>query len=1161
MELMAFVPYRVRRRFAGKSSKPLTDPLLENFTGATVFIDISGFTALTARMASLGPSGIEQLCDYLNQYFTKMINIIEPMGGDVIKFAGDAIQVIWSHDPKSGVAYEHTICVACQCAFELTATLNRFQIDTDLVLSLHIGVGAGKLFGLHVGGVNGRWEYLIAGDAVNELKDTVDEAKMGEVAVSEGAWACAQKIFAGGKRGKAYVLSALTNRIPSDAMIPIPRPAAAVETQFLECVKSYIPAVVNARYIAKGMAFLAENRRLTVLFARIPSLTFTDAKSIDPAHKATVLVQQVVMRHEGTMHQFMVDDKGAVMLASFGLVAHENDAQWALKAALELKEGLTASYPDFSIGLTTGTVFAGAIGSPTRKAYTIIGDVVNMSARLMCHSLAARGVLCDAATQEASGESFRFRRHEPISVKGRDTPMLVYTPVGVRQWQSVTRKQSRRQQLNGPLIDKIDDAVTSSDAPPMASGVRRGSLRGARSTINIGAAPKKRQTAFVGRREELGKVKRSLDSVKLQKACVMLLEGDAGMGKSAMVDVVCRNAANEGFDVLRAGALDIERGTPFYVWCEIMLQMCDLVGGPLAGRRRATVTGRSLASESMFSVATTTSGDFSGRSSMVFGGGDLKGSELVDYVHRLVEEYDDLAPLLPLLNALLPMNLPETDATREMAGSLRMSQLFYLIGELIQRRALTKPIALVIDDAHWIDSASWALTCHIAELAIPGLLLGVMSRPLALEYGTNIPAEWTKIRELPHTQHLPLEGLPIIEIRQLVASCLGADDCAVEVAEYIEGKSRGNPLFVEQLVDILKNMGHVDVVGGMCMLRATGVDAKNLELEVPNSMKGIITGRFDRLPLPQQSILKTASVIGRLFPINLLWEVMRLSDASLSESDLEAAITEIDMVVEVDTAVEFSFMFSSDVFRDVVYSLLTKTQAADLHKRVAGFLEMNESPNWAIIAFHWSKTRKIARTIEANEMAAKAAFDGFAVREAISHYETALAIVNDSKHVRASMTPQKGREAIPPDEQLPPVGRDRIMLWISMLGRCHVMITEFKRADEYFRIAFEHYGERLPQTTFKKILGILKQIRLQKKFKKERQKVESDRIRRASQAALVSPVEGISAELVLSAGRSRPPLILKKRSSKGLILKKSAVRPMDISEAQGEGGKGDEKRE
>ena len=136
--------------------------------------------------------------------------------------------------------------------------------------------------------------------------------------------------------------------------------------------------------------------------------------------------QKRIYDYEGTVRQFLVDDKGMVLIACFGLVAHENDAERATRCAMEISTDLRKERIISSSGVTTGEVYCGLVGGETRCEYALIGDVVNMAARLMAST--SDEIRCDLATYTRSCTRVVFEKLEPIKVKGKEEKQQVFKP-------------------------------------------------------------------------------------------------------------------------------------------------------------------------------------------------------------------------------------------------------------------------------------------------------------------------------------------------------------------------------------------------------------------------------------------------------------------------------------------------------------------------------------------------------------------------------------------------------------------------------------------------------------------------------------------------------------------------------------------------------------
>src|SRR5687767_2859749 len=143
-----YVPAFQLRRLSTRASPP-TSASEEHGEGATLLVDVAGFTSLTDRFAARGPEGAEQLSDILNSYFGKMSDVITQHGGDVVLFAGDAILAVW---PALSGDLSDMTRLAAQTALALERALDGFAPAPDVVLRHRTAVGAGAGSYFEVGG-------------------------------------------------------------------------------------------------------------------------------------------------------------------------------------------------------------------------------------------------------------------------------------------------------------------------------------------------------------------------------------------------------------------------------------------------------------------------------------------------------------------------------------------------------------------------------------------------------------------------------------------------------------------------------------------------------------------------------------------------------------------------------------------------------------------------------------------------------------------------------------------------------------------------------------------------------------------------------------------------------------------------------------------------
>eukprot|EP00903_Cladosiphon_okamuranus_P016576 g15291.t1 len=436
-------------------------PSRQEYDTVCLFADVSGFTALSEAMMS-STEGVEGLAKHLNAYFGQMVKIIASEGGDVFKFAGDALIVLWppparealtdiaknGREKESGeredtTPMERRVRRAAQCAFAIQEELHDAELTKEVRLCVKIGIGMGKVSVLHLGGVYKRMEYIAVGEPLLQAFTAEHHAEPGDVIISMQAHKLVKDHFHNKhlfpdsfcRIGKEQ------NYNPMRKQNKVNMLKQSLDDPLLEVkVKGYIPGAVlrNLRPDSpEDEHWSNEIRRVTVLFVNlgVNDRTLLAAAVYDEAmkemHRVMVAVQESVYEYEGSINKFLMDDKGSTLLAVYGLppVGHADDPIRGVLAALRLCERLFELAKVGSVGITTGEAFCGVVGSKTRKEYTILGDSVNLAARLMQRAVSEDGgVMCELATKRACGGLLQFKGRGDFRIKGKTAAAKVFQP-------------------------------------------------------------------------------------------------------------------------------------------------------------------------------------------------------------------------------------------------------------------------------------------------------------------------------------------------------------------------------------------------------------------------------------------------------------------------------------------------------------------------------------------------------------------------------------------------------------------------------------------------------------------------------------------------------------------------------------------------------------
>jgi len=857
------VPVLVTRRLAD-DPRPLTEPCAERHPAIVLFADISGFTALTELLARQGPAGVEKVAAGLGGYFERLTAIIEAHGGDVVKFAGDALTAIWL-SPPGRRDMRVAALPAIACAMAIQQGLYGYRISDGVDLSLRVGIGASHVAAVHVGGLEGRWALVLTGLALADGLRAEALAAPGEVVIAPRLWPQIEGHARGRPLADGFVC--VEDLGAEISCTPLLRPVLGAEAEVALC--GYVPTAVASRLAAGQRSWLAELRRVAVLFINLPRLSY--ATPLPDAQAVMLAVQQTVQGLEGSINHVSVDNHGATLMAAFGLppLSHEDDAVRAVDAAQQLQEALARLGWAARMGVATGKAFCGSVGGATRCEYTVLGDVVNLAARLMQAADERRPILCDVATFTAARAQFLFEVFPPIVVKGKAQPIVIHGPASARL--------------------------------PVRSGGRAPT-----------GGPGSGRPALVGRMRERVVLVGKLHDLLRGRSATVVVEGEVGLGKSRLADDLLDQAAAMGVPRL-VGARDAsEAAAAYHAWTPVFRPIFGL---------------------------------------------DEPGAEH-DPWGRVQQVLKQLAPAwlarAPLLAPALALDAADTERTAGIAGKLRAEMTRELLVAVLRAALGEGPALLLIEDAHRVDSASWALLARVREQIGP-LLCVLATGPL--ESDTEpAPSELRQLLADPSTHHLQLGPLSQVETEALVCRRLGVARVPAEVVDFLYGKAEGHPLFTEELASALRDAGLISIIGGECYLSPETGDLESAQF--PDSLEAVITGRIDRLAPQLQLVLKVASVLGRVFPLTLLRAIHPIEHDRANLPEHLAALERRGLLaLRGGSVADPSYGFKHALTQDVAYNLLPFSQRQQLHQAVAEYYERvfrdRVELYFPLLAHHW----------------------------------------------------------------------------------------------------------------------------------------------------------------------------------------------------------------
>jgi class 3 adenylate cyclase/tetratricopeptide (TPR) repeat protein len=892
--IASFLPIRVLNCLAAETT-PLATPASSSFEAAVLFVDISGFTALTESLAQKGAIGVEELTTHLNAYFGQLIELIIAHKGDIVKFAGDAMLAIW---PAQNLSLDLATYCAAQCALAILNDLGKYQA-ANAQLQLHIGIGAGELKEFYIGGMNGRWEYFVAGEPIAQVAQAETAAGIGEVCLSLTAWELIKDQFVGKILASNVVLLEGLNLLKSVGnrrLLNVLEPAPIeIYDEMQERLERYVSLGVVERLKVGQTAWLGELRRVSVMFLNLPGMDYDAEEALDFISTIMNAIQNILQVYEGTLNKFLVDDKGSTLVIGFGLppFSHEDDSVRCAIAGMALLKNLRSLGLQPKIGIATGICYSGVIGSEQRREYTIIGAVVNLAARLM--QAAKDGVLCDEGTFEFAKSRIQFESLTPIKLKGIKDAVQVFCPQG-----------ELRQDLPWWMAEK-------------------------------------RPQSMVGREKERLLLRHKLEELKAGVSGVVVICGDAGIGKSCLIENLLLQAQELGVGSLVGAGNAIARSKPYHAWDAVFSHLWDLSFLP-----------------------------------------DLEAKKC--QVLDLLEDEPQWLEKAALLNEVLGLDLPDTEVSAGLVGEQRATATRDLLVELLQDSVNRSPKLLVVEDAHWLDSSSWALVLAVAQ-KVKGLLLAIGTRPMS----ESVPDEYDKLLMVEGVEQLHLEAMAATDTREFLCQRLGVNSLPDRLVELIEKKTEGNPFFSEELAYSLREAGAIEVDNGECRI-AAGVGNLN-ELNFPATVQGVIASRIDRLSASEQLTLKVASAIGRSFGFRLLRDIHPIEDDKPELLNYLIKLQRFDLTPMETPEPDLGYMFKHIITQEVAYGLMLYSQRRQVHESLALWYERSYeelSGFYVILAHHWSKAMVAEKAIFYLEKAGEQAVRSHALREAIELFSEAL---------------------------------------------------------------------------------------------------------------------------------------------------------------------------
>lgn len=672
---------------------------------------------------------------------------------------------------------------------------------------------------------------------------------------------------------------------------------ATGEVETGDDLRRYLPETLlhKIRSARATGSMRGERRTVTMLFADLVGSTAA-AERLDPedwAEIANGAFQHLiapVYRYEGTLARL----QGDAILAFFGApIAHEDDPQRAVRASLDMLASIPAYAAEVEertgvpiavrVGINTGLVVVGEVGSDLRVEYTALGDAINVAARM--EQTADPGtVRITADTAALLGDAFDLEAIGPVDVKGRSDPVAAFRVLGL-----------------------ADSAAPVTASAPLA-----------------------------GREVERSRVVEAIAGLAQGVGAVITVVGDAGIGKSRLLEEVRRTVgaslrladtvdADGEVSWLAGNVRSFDRAVPYAAYLDMARRWLGIASDN-------DQTARDRLDAAVERV-----------------GGDLHPDTVVYLAHA--------------------GNLPISDQERELVSAVQTPALHEktttAIAGYLEAEARRRPLLIVLEDLHWADALSLAMTERLlaaVHRAPIGLLLTL--RPVREEPAWRIVEAAAREAGHRHTA-IQLDVLEDTAMQALLDALLQGRPLDAPDRDRILARAGGNPLFLEEIV------GAMAVGDG----------------EIPASLSGLLSARLDQLAEQERLVAEVAAVAGEEFDQAAL--------AAMIDGDLDIAGS-VDALVRRGVLVQRPrldhprYAFRHALIQEAAYNLVLLKDRRRLHGRLAQHLEsVARGAPYEIARHHLASDNPSAAfpwLVEAANRATRA----MALSEAIQLYTTAL---------------------------------------------------------------------------------------------------------------------------------------------------------------------------
>ncbi|XP_054836317.1 adenylate cyclase type 10-like [Eublepharis macularius] len=1002
-------------------------PFIETFDGVLLFIDISGFTALTEKYSTNTnlENGADQLTQTLNRYVGDIVEEVMVFGGDILNFAGDALLALWKVNRRH---INDIITLVLKCSLRIQHDYGVCDTEVGLELRVKIGVSAGHISKVVVGD-NRHQYFLVIGRAVDEVRLAQSLAKAGEIILSPNGWElCHRKITE-------------VQKIPDERAVKVKyikhMPLEFDEEKFFERCTHHLAdnhicdnqeilrkASILApneelekrlrKFVTRNvlkkidddqpLEYLSELRPVTIVFVNFQFDESANTLHLSKAvQDANIYITEMLHPFRGKINKIFTFDKGCTFLCIFGLPGDKqaDESTHALDCALKIHTFCSTSLMKVklvSIGVASGPVFCGVVGHRVRHEYTVIGRKVNLAARIMMYYPGL--VTCDSVTySESKLPHYCFQEVPFTDMKGILNPGTIYQYLGITEKTMIFKAYLTKERCE--------------DYP------------------------------LLGRKRETDIFEELLEKFKyFKESHILIYEGHFGYGKSQLMAEIAYLGQTADQKVVAVELTKINVSQSFFTMRTLMAMFLGIDTCKSYDTRQYTLQNK------------------------------IRG--LIDDSYYC------------LFNQPFYVKFPASEVVSNMDSLRRKGELELIFVKILQHAAEKETTIFVIDGAQFIDSTSW----EYLEKLLRSLPIFIVLSFSPFEHKRHLLCSAPgRILASTANTYIRLKELCPTVIVQKACQDLGVVSIARELETFLIQRSHGNPFYIEELLHNLhinsvlqyhvleedeESEDEWDSLFTTVVLKpqdSTNVDysesdefictvKQNVKLHnimLPPILKGIALAELDNMTPSEQMVVKCAAIIGVTFSTELLlhilpdWTKMKMNQtlaalvesrifecfvegkvqqsgqtmgvfsqelyncpfietAAKGESDLASVIAY--RIKQEEAVMQCKLMgFCTPLLKEAAYELWLKSQKRALHLKCASYLESDAHQckycgEGDFIAFHRYAVDGMLWKIDSEELRNEAERD--IVSEAASDLVSAMILTAGSAEaIRTSLTTQE----------------------------------------------------------------------------------------------------------------------------------------------------------